>query len=150
MNIEKAKKILSLTGLAFFSVIVLSMLTSFIFRMMVTPNVDPTLTIVDESSKRGKVIQVNILNGCGAPGIAAKTQRFMRMRDFDVVEIGNHRNEFDKSIIYDRVGNLSNARKVAYALGIDDSLVVSKVDSNLYLQCTVVLGDDYKQLRPFK
>ena len=52
-------------------------------------------------------------------------------------------------MVFDRTGDLSTARKVAYAMGIDDSLVVSEPDSKRYVKCSVVLGDDFKKLKPF-
>ncbi len=141
------KEIASWVFLGLFSIIVIAMLSSFVSRMIISPPVDPSSGEYTEDLE--EVIQVNIMNGCGVAGLAAGTKEFMRYRGFDVVEIGNNKDKAAKSMVIDRLGNIESAKKVAYALGISDSMVVSKIDSNLFLHCTVVLGDDYSRLKPF-
>ena len=149
MKKRDPKRTISNLIIGIFSIIVFCMLTSFVFRIIISPPVDPN---VNDHGVRGKieeVIQVNVLNANGVNGMARKTKDFLRARGFDVVEIGNNKKNLDKSFVYDRIGDLESAYKVAYALGIPDSMVVSKPDSSLYLRCSVILGKNYKELNPF-
>jgi hypothetical protein len=113
----------------------------------------PVETIVDEELARSKsetTIQLNILNGCGEPGIAAETKDYLRERGFDVVEIGNTQYPVARSYVRDCVGDMISARNVAYAAGIPESMIVVDVDSSLFLRASIVLGKDYPGLKPFK
>ncbi len=132
-----------------FGLIVIVMLSSFINRVIIAPPVDSKIEEGANSSENDLVIQVNVLNACGETGLAAKAMEFLRLRGFDVVEIGNYPKKEEKSLVLDRLGDLRSARKVAYAMGIPDTLVVSAVDSNLFVRSTVVIGKDFPLLKPF-
>ncbi len=132
-----------------FGLIVIVMLSSFINRVIIAPPVDSKIEEGANSSENDLVIQVNVLNACGETGLAAKAMEFLRLRGFDVVEIGNYPKKEEKSFVLDRLGDLRSARKVAYAMGIPDTLVVSAVDSNLFVRSTVVIGKDFPLLKPF-
>jgi hypothetical protein len=68
----------------------------------------------------------------------------LRDRGFDVVFYGNARDfSSDSSVVLDRVGRPDLAAEVADALGIPN--VLSQPDSNLYLDVTVVLGEDWSR-----
>ena len=149
IKIFEKKKFLSLIPNLMLSLAVLIMASSFVFRMVISPPVDPGVEDDAVEISAEKVIQVNVLNACGEPGIAAKTKEFLRSRGFDVVEIGNYNKKLDQSIVYDRVGDIRSSIKVAYAVGIADSMVTSKIDSNLFLRSTVILGKDFSHLKPF-
>jgi hypothetical protein len=115
------------------------------------PPIDPVIERSDELVKEGDQIQVNILNGCGDQGVARRSMDFMRTTGFDVVEIENYsRFSVRQSFIIDRVGDTVSARKTARALGISDSLYVVRIDSTLYVRCSIVLGKDYRNLKPYQ
>ena len=115
-------------------------------RFVLAPPVDPY--VEDPTTGKRQRIQVLILNGCGIPGVARRALRFLRQRHFDVVDIGNYsRFDVKRSFVIDCVGIPEAAQNVAYALGIPDSLVVQQLDSSLFVHCTVVLGQDVKQLK---
>src|ERR1051325_3194601 len=42
-------------------------------------------------SKPEKIIQLDVLNGCGARGVAAKFTNYLRAGGFDVVEMKNYK-----------------------------------------------------------
>lgn len=126
------------------------MLSSFVSRMFVFPPVDPSLNQEEKRIAIENVIQVNILNGCGESGIAHKSRVYLRARGFDVVEIGNYSTSSQESFVIDRVGDTESAKKVAYALGINEKNIVTRIDSSLFLRSTVVLGNDFNQLKPFE
>ncbi len=135
--------------IGFLSVIVFFMLSSFISRMVLEPPVDSSIDPNIVKSTAQEVIQVNVLNACGEKGLAGKVRNFLRSRGYDVVEIGNYEPALDKSIVIDRLGDPNSSKKVAYALGVNDSLVYSEIDSNMFLRASVVIGKDFFELKPF-
>lgn len=104
----------------------------------------PMLTPVPQKT------QVEVLNGCGVSGIAKNTTDYLRKSDVDVVYMGNYR-EYSviNSKVIDRSGNRENALKVAFLLGIDEKYVQMEIDKNKQLDVSVILGKDYKKLKPF-
>ena len=103
------------------------------------------------SSKHEQAIQLEILNSTNVDGLANKMMNYLRKRGFDVVRVGNYSNLSEiKSIIIERSAKLNTAVSVAQTLGIADSCIYRKPDSTLFLNCTVVIGNDYKNLAPFK
>jgi hypothetical protein len=132
---------MALAVVLFFS----SMLYKLISAKPIDASIDP------EVKKRSleEVIQVNVLNACGEPGAATEVMHYLRKLGFDVVEIGNCREMEDYSRVIDRVGDYKSAEKVAYALGIENDEIDTKIDSSMFLRCTIVIGDDYKALKLF-
>lgn len=93
------------------------------------------------------VIQVEVLNGCGASGVAEIFTDYLRKHKFDVVQMGNYVSfDVDKSMVIDRTGNKANAEKVASALGIDGKNVILQKNDDSFLDVSVVIGKDYKKL----
>ena len=87
-------------------------------------------------------IRVEVLNGSGQSGLARSATEVLRGQGFDVVYFGNaSESDHDSSVVLDRGGRVDFARDVADALRIPR--VVSQPDSNLYLDATVVLGEDW-------
>lgn len=148
ISLSKNKTVNSLLFTAM-GLIVICMLSSFINRVFIAPPVDPILS-EDLKSTSVEVIQVNVLNASGKQGLAAKVKDFLRNRGFDVVEIGNNDVLLNRSQVIDRLGDTKSAKEVAYALGINDSLVISQPDSNMYLRASIIIGDDFAALKPFK
>jgi hypothetical protein len=133
--------------IAILGITVIIMLSSFIMRIsnpVIDSSIEDDIKITNQER-----IQISILNGCGMNGYAAKTDKFLKNYKFDTVEIGNYDKEIEKSIVIDRLGDIKSAKKVAYALGIADSLIVTEIDSSLFVRTTVVIGKDYKLLNPF-
>ena len=93
------------------------------------------------------VIQLEVLNGCGVPGLATNYTSTLRGYGFDVVETGNfdHFN-MEKSVVIARTHQSENALRVARALGIEDENVLLEVSEEFYLDVTLVLGADYDTL----
>lgn len=124
-------------------IIVVYLSYSFIYRHFVNPPI--------EINKETKVIQIDVLNGCGIPGIAIKFTDYLRARGFDVLEMGNYKSfDVEETIVIDRSGRLENARKVAYALGVNNKNIIQQVSKDSYLDCSVVIGKDYYSLKPMK
>ena len=99
----------------------------------------------------GAAIQLDILNGCGKKGVGAKCTSFLRANGFDVVEMKNYKTfNVHETLVIDRVGNLSAARNVARALGVPDRNVVQQLNSDYFVDVSVLLGEDYLHLKGFK
>jgi LytR cell envelope-related transcriptional attenuator len=94
----------------------------------------------------GKV-RVQVLNAGGRSGMAREATRLLRDLGFDVVEYGNSE-EFgrDSTLVVDRSGRSAAARAVARALG--GTRIEEDVDPNLYLDVTVLLGEEWEPDRP--
>ncbi len=117
---------------------------------LLAPRVDP----VREANRAhlvGDIIQLEVRNGCGVDGVAARTTRYLREHGFDVVEMGDY-TSFDvaHSMVIDRVGDLEAARKVAAVLGIPKERVRQELQLDLFLDASVIIGKDYAQLAPFR
>lgn len=143
-------KIFSNTVIAIFGIVVLIMLLAFILKMINPKPSDPNLDKNIVKNTATEVIQINILNASGIKGIASTAKDYLRSKGFDVVEIGNYIKQVDNSFILDRVGDSSSAAKVAFAIGISDTLVKVKIDSTLFVRNSIILGKDYSKLKPFK
>ncbi|HXG00204.1 MAG TPA: LytR C-terminal domain-containing protein, partial [Bacteroidota bacterium] len=89
--------------------------------------------------------------GCGVAGAASNVTRYLRARGFDVVEVKNYKT-FDVrySLVIDRSGNRELARKVAYALGIEDKNVIQQISPDYFVDVSVVLGKDYASLKAYQ
>lgn len=97
----------------------------------------------------GEVIQLEVLNGCGAQGAATMVTSYLRARGFDVIEIRNYKtSDVRESLVIDRVGHRGNAEKVAYALGIKKGNIIQQLNPDYYVDVSVVIGRDYSSLKP--
>lgn len=98
-----------------------------------------------------KVIQLDVLNGCGVKGAGAKFTNFLRASGFDVVELRNYSSSrVAGTLVIDRVGNLAAARKVAAALGVPEANVVQQLNPDYFVAVSVVIGEDHPTLNPGK
>lgn len=89
-------------------------------------------------------IQVEVLNACGAAGLADKFTDLLRSKKFDVVKTGNYVSfDIDNSFVIDRVGNKEFAYALADSIGIPKSNVIQQFNKNYYLDVTLVIGKDF-------
>ena len=120
---------------------------SLVVRTTLRPPVDP----VKDETNPGEIIQIDVLNGCGVGGVATRFTNYLRSRGYDVVEMGNYGTfNVAESMVIDRAGNLENARKVAYALGIKENNVIQQINLDYFLDVTVGVGKDFESLRPMR
>ena len=130
--------------------LVLSLSISFVYRMYISP---PVLSEVSDENKitHTEVLQVEVLNSLSTNGLASTVMIYLRNRKFDVVRIGNYpEKDQTKSFIIDRLGDSNSGIYLAKALGIADSLIKIDIDSSLFLRCSIVIGSDFRNLKPFK
>ncbi len=92
-------------------------------------------------------MQIEVLNGCGVDGVADMFTDSLRKKNIDVVNTGNYRSyNIDNSIVIDRTGNIYNAEYVAEVIGVDNKQVIQQKNKNYFLDVTLIIGKDYKQL----
>jgi len=102
-----------------------------------------------EQNKPSAIIQVEVLNGCGVEGAAAKFTNYLRQKNFDVVQVGNFRSDtIEETIVIDRSGNTANAEKLADVLGIEKKNIIQQLNKEYLLDATLVIGRDYSKLKP--
>jgi hypothetical protein len=95
------------------------------------------------------IIQVEVLNGCGVDGVAAKFTDYLRRNSFDVVQVGNYTSSnIDETMVIDRIGNRANAEKLAEVLGIEKRNIIQQLNKDYFLDATLVIGKDYNKLEP--
>jgi hypothetical protein len=100
--------------------------------------------------KPSRIIQLEVLNGCGITGVAEKFTNYLRQEDFDVVQVGNYSSfDIDNTLVVDRIGNKENAKKVAEALGIDYKNVIQQINNDYFLDVSLIIGKDFNRLKPF-
>jgi hypothetical protein len=133
------------SAIGFLSILLLGLLIA-LFTRIIYPRIfnersDQTTELI------GSIIQLEVLNGCGEPGIANNFTNHLRNNGFDVVEVGNfERFDVEETFIISRSSSPNNARRVASALGIPTQNIIREESSDFYLDVTVVLGKDYQIL----
>ncbi|MBI1804004.1 MAG: LytR C-terminal domain-containing protein [Ignavibacteriae bacterium] len=99
--------------------------------------------------KPPRIIQLDVLNGCGARGAASKFTNYLRSQGFDVVEMKNYKvSTMGKTLVVDRVGDMGAARRVAAALGVSDKNVVQQLNPDYFVDVSIIIGADYTTLEP--
>lgn len=100
-----------------------------------------------QSELISEIIQIEVLNGCGVPGIANAYTGLLRTNGFDVVETGNFETfDLQETVIISRSGVMDNAYRVANALGVSEQNVIQESSPDFYLDVSVVIGHDYEKL----
>jgi hypothetical protein len=102
-------------------------------------------------SSTDRVLQVEVLDGAGSMKAAQYVTNILRSQGYDVVEMKrNDDGMIERTYVVDRSGNLEAARKLATILGIAQDKVFQKIDGNLFLDVTVVVGKDFSRLKVFQ
>lgn len=121
--------------------LIIALATRLIYPRIINDRVETDQALISE------IIQMEVLNGCGVPGLATRYTGSLREFGFDVVETGNfdHFN-LENSIIISRSGHMENARRVANAIGIPEQQILREESPDYYLDVTLVIGADYETL----
>ena len=149
---KKNKTIKDYTKIIFLvllSSMVLVMLSSFVNRVFISP---PVESVKDNVTKQlePQQIQLNIMNANGIDGTAATARKYLRQRGFDIVRVHNNLTLEDSTYIIDCAGDINSAKKVDYAIGIDPQRIITKKDPSLFVSCAVIVGKDFKSLKPWE
>jgi len=95
-----------------------------------------------------KDIKVEVLNGCGIKGLAAKTTDFFRLKHIDVIKSDNaNRYNYPKTLIISRNENIKSLKAVAACFQLsanDTNHIKIKPDESLGVDVTIILGKDIK------
>lgn len=130
-------------GILFLSLVLILFFYSIVYQRWLSPNPEGPLPV------ERKVVKVEVLNGCGTAGLAKQVTDFLRLKGFDVVNMGNAENfDFPETIVVDRVGDVTSAWRVAGVLGVNN--VIQQQDEDLLLDVTIILGRDHAQLGPLE
>jgi len=98
----------------------------------------------------GHRIQIEILNGCGKRHIAKMYQDFLRYEGYDVMDTKNaNSSDYKYSIIQMHRGDPKMAFHLSNLIGINDSLVVEKLDESLMFDLTLIIGNDLEELASY-
>ncbi|NOZ75986.1 MAG: LytR C-terminal domain-containing protein [FCB group bacterium] len=142
-----------------FSLLVLVFIYSFSQRTSADRVTIPTLTqtppkLAAEAYEENPIldIEVEVLNGCGEQGIAARMSDFLRTHQIDVVRSENA-NSFDytRTQVISRNENVEALKKVAGSLGFDirdKSRVRIEPTSDADVDVTVIVGKDFNSISP--
>jgi len=96
-------------------------------------------------------LEVEVLDGAGSMKAAQYVTNILRSQGYDVLEMKrNDDGMIERTYVVDRSGNLETARKLATTLGIAQDKVFQKIDRNLYLDVTVMVGKDFSRLKVFQ
>jgi hypothetical protein len=95
------------------------------------------------------LIRIQLLNGTKVKGLARTVSQGLRLKGFDVREVGNAGHfGYTKCQLIDRSGTELLARIVADSIGVTAENISAAVESRLVdIDVTLVLGSDYKTLR---
>ena len=130
---------------------VLLLAAQFVSRTWIAPPVSSEIERTDLLVRKGERIQLMVLNGSGQSELARKFTDYLRARKFDVVEMENYsRSDVEQSFIIDKIHDTTASQKVAYALGVDPARITLQVDSNAFVDAAIVIGRDYRSLKPMK
>jgi hypothetical protein len=117
---------------------------------------EPRLAIEVYEQNPIKDIKVEVLNGCGIKGIAAKASDFLRQRQVDVVRSDNaDKYDYLNTTIIGRNENFESLKIVAESLGLsldNKTNIKHEPDESLGVDVTVILGKDianFKELFNF-
>ncbi len=122
------------------------LLILFIVRQCAKPKIEEI--IVQEPPR---IIQLEILNGCGVDGLASKYTDFLRAQGFDVVKTGDYETyNVEETVVIDRRDNETNAMKVVEAMGLTNERLLKAVNEAYLLDVSVVLGRDFRSLSSWK
>ena len=118
---------------------------------LIFPKISPQLFLAKNVyvEHPNQSIEVEVLNGCGVPYLAAQTTDYLRSKHFDVVFSGNARNQqYQHTLIILRNEKVESFIKIANSFDIDYTDITHiqiTPDEALCLDVTVILGADYRK-----
>lgn len=142
---DSHKNLILNSAIGFLGVLLLILVSALVFRFMYPRIVSER--VAQDPALISNIIQMEVLNGAGVPGLATQFTNSLRQFGFDVVETGNfdHFN-VEKTIVISRSGHLENARRVAQSIGISNQQIIREESPDYYLDVTLVIGADFETL----
>ncbi len=91
----------------------------------------------------GDEIKMEILNGSENPGQAQSLRNYFLEYGFNVVHYGNAlRNDYEHTIVIDRIGRPSLAKRIADIINCRE--VYTRIDKTLLVDVTIIIGNDFE------
>ena len=145
MNKSKRNKYLEI-------IIVITFIVVLVYVGSMTVRITTGVSKTIESSAH--TVRLQVLNGCGLPGLAGNTADMLADYKDDELEIkivdtDNFKlRKVAESFVISRLEDKTAAKKLAEKIGLDPSLVVYKSLENNYrhVTATLVLGEDHKKV----
>jgi hypothetical protein len=123
----------------------------YVFGFSNTSESQPLMQVPTAGNNPRSVVQIDVLNGCGAQGVGQKLTSFLRSQGYDVVEMGNYKSfDVKETLVIDRTGNLNVAQNLAALLGVHQKNVVQQISPDYLVTASVVIGKDFKKLNAWK
>jgi hypothetical protein len=115
--------------------------------LLLAVSISVALRTARNAERLPRAVQVQVLNGTGAPDLARNVTEILRHRDLDVVAVGNaDGTNYGETLVLLRRGDLSVARMVARRLGV--GVTLEQRDPTLLVDVTLILGRDLLESRP--
>lgn len=138
---NKSPKLIIISSIIIVVVVAVYFGYPYILGKVVTPEETPQL-------QPPRIIQLDVLNGCGAKGVGSRLTDFLRANGFDVVEMKNYKSFLvNKTLVVDRIGDLSSARRVAAALGVSEKNIIQQINPDYFVEVSVIIGKDFSELK---
>lgn len=105
----------------------------------------------EESFKIDSEMKILVLNSTKTVGIAREMKLFLNTFEFKAVEVGNDSSGYENSRILIKSNRTTQGHFLAKIIHINEHLVnqSASLDSS-DIDCIVILGKDYKLLKPFR
>ena len=118
---------------------------------MESPDLSKLLTKTKYEKKTGHKIEIEIWNGCGIPKLADMYSYFLRSEGIDVLDSKNADNfNYKESKILHHRGELERALALADIMVIDEKNIMEDKNDNLFLDLTLIIGEDYSELKSYR
>jgi len=113
---------------------------------------NPSSYQVVRPEKPKKKLKVEVLNGCGVPGVAKEITDYLRKKDIDVVYYGNFESwNLSETLVIDRRDhNLSHAKVIGEIIGVKENRMFPQSSPQRQLDVTIIIGRNYSELKAFK
>ena len=94
-----------------------------------------------------KTVMVEVLNGCGIPGLANKYSNYLRQQGIDVVYVGNAESmDYDSTRIIRRVQDKKKYDQLLDVLQMTESRIKESDTNAPYTDFSLIIGKDYPKL----
>ena len=105
----------------------------------------------EDATTQERIYSLEILNGTKTQGLARNTSELYQSFGYDVIRIGNaETNEYDKTLIIDRIGNSAVASAIAQVIQCDNVQTTSVAEDDTEdlgteatVDFTIILGKDF-------
>jgi len=102
---------------------------------------------VEEVVEEPKILQIEVLNGCGVGGVADQFTEFLRSQGLDIVRSDNYESfNVLRTVVIDRRGDIQNAIKIAQIMGLSEERVLQEVNEAYLIDASIIIGKDFRQL----